>query len=241
MRNKQLDRTGLGLLASFLIGLGCARNAWAITLNFSGLDGSDLNFWGSQFTFSSVSANDPDQFYVASVDGPGSGDSLGLDGYIAPGGPFTIGTITIQGIHGVDQSAPVTGTGIVHITDNDGVDLTGSMQWENIENLGIGGILNLTGLVNVTSITYPSNFSSDPSIDLETLAAGGDASDVVTFQFSPGMDLQELVQFGDSTSYGGSITNNTLPEPTPIALAGLGAAGLMARRRPRLPKSRHRV
>jgi PEP-CTERM motif len=220
---------GLAFLFVSLFILSLAQNVRAITINFSNLAETDVDFSSSQFTFSNVSISDPYQFSVTSVDG-GVEDSVGLDGYVSPGGPFTIGAVTING---GTQTAPVSGTGILHITDADDVDLTGSLTWQNITTLGVGGILNLTGLVNLTSITYPSNLSSDPSIDLETLAAGGSASDVVTFQFVPAMTLSQLVSTGGSTSYSGSIENSesVVPEPASIALVGLGAVSLLARRR----------
>jgi hypothetical protein len=218
-------RFGLALLTSCVLALASSHRANAITINFSNLADTDISFASSQFTFSS---DDGYQFSITGVTG-GLGDSVNLEGYVNPGGPFTIGAVTING---TTESAPVTGTGILHITDADDVDLTGSLQWENIETQGIGGILNLTGLVNLTSITYPSNLSSDPSVDLETLANGGSASDIVTFQFVPAMPLTSLVTTGGSTSYSGSISNNSssVPEPTAIAILGLAGIGTMARR-----------
>src|SRR5271170_4086984 len=75
----------------------------AITLNFQGLDGTVISF-ATNSTFGFTSTNGY-QFSISSVLG-GAGDSVGLDGFVSPGGPFTIGPITISG--GL-QSASVTG------------------------------------------------------------------------------------------------------------------------------------
>src|ERR1035438_2819348 len=93
----------------------------AITLNFQGLDGTVINF-ATNSTFGFTSTNGY-QFSISSVLG-GVGDSVGLDGFLSPGGPFTIGSITIAG--GL-QSASVTGTSTLHITDKSTNDLTGTI------------------------------------------------------------------------------------------------------------------
>jgi PEP-CTERM motif len=221
----------VGIRPGFLFVVGClfalcaVRSAQAITLNFSNLDETDVAFSGGAFSFSSVSNSDPYQFDITSVSGGGDGDSVGDDGYVTPGGPFTIGAITISG---PEQTAPVTGTGVLHITDANNVDLTGSLMWDNITTYGVGGILNLTGVVNLTSITYGGT-----GVDLGTLANGGSASDVVTFQFVPAMTLTQLVASSASTSYSGSISNSStsVPEPASVSLLGLGALSLLSRRR----------
>src|SRR5665811_1252112 len=66
----------------------------AITLNFQALDGTVINF-ATNSTFGFTSTNGY-QFSISSVQG-GVGDSVGDNGYVSPGGPFTIGAITIVG------------------------------------------------------------------------------------------------------------------------------------------------
>ena len=115
--------------------------ARAITLNFGNLDGTVVNFAGnSTFNFTSTNGY---QFSISSVQG-GVGDSVGLDGFVSPGGPFTIGPITIT-TNGILQSANVTGAGVLHIVDTLGSNLVGNVQWLNITTVGVGGILDLTG------------------------------------------------------------------------------------------------
>ncbi|MGD0744883.1 MAG: hypothetical protein ABSA45_06980, partial [Verrucomicrobiota bacterium] len=168
-----LRRFGISCATALLFCFTLSFQAGAIVLNFADLPGTDISFGGGTFSFTSINGY---QFNITSVNA-GVGDSVGLKGYVSPGGPFTIGTITTIG---AEQTAPVTGTGTLHITDASSLDLTGSIQWDNITTFGVGGILDLTGTINLTGIVYPGSGS-----DLTALAAAGAAADVVTFQFVP--------------------------------------------------------
>ncbi len=181
----------------------------AITLNFQGLDGTVINF-ATNSTFGFTSTNGY-QFSISSVLG-GAGDSVGLDGFVSPGGPFTIGPITISG--GL-QSAAVTGAGTLHITDHQALDLTGTINWVSIATISVAGVLDLSGQVNLTGITYGGTNS-----DLQALANAGSGSDVVTFQFVPPQTLTQLTTTGGQTSYSGSI--NAIPEPGTLVLVAMG-------------------
>jgi hypothetical protein len=113
------------------------------------------------------------------------------------------------------ESAPVTGTGTLHITDNATIDLTGSIQWVSIATISVAGVLNLSGQVNLTGITYAGANS-----DLSALAAAASGSDVVTFQFVPAKTLTQLTTTGGQTSYSGGITS--VPEPGTWVLVAIG-------------------
>jgi len=195
-----------------------AQQAGAITLDFSNLVGTEVSFSGGGFSFTSTNGY---QFAITSVQG-GVGDSVGDKGYVNPGGPFTIGAISL--IPG-GQYAPVTGSGTLHITDSADTDLTGDIQWVDIETFGVSGVLNLNGVLNLTNITY-----TGASSDLNALAAAGSASDVVTFQFVPPENLMQLKTTGGQTSYSGSITA-TIPEPSTVTLVGMALLGVLAFRR----------
>jgi hypothetical protein len=191
--------------------LSLSFQAKAITLDFQSLDGTVVNFAGnSTFNFTSTNGY---QFSISSVIG-GVGDSVGLNGYVAPGGPFTIGGITTNG--GL-QSASVTGTSTLHITDKGTNDLTGTITWISIGTVNVLGVLDLNGQVNLSNIAYPVGTNND----LGALAAAGSGEDVVTFQFVPAKDLTTLATVGGFTSYSGSITSVPEPNTMVLALAGI--------------------
>ncbi len=208
-----LVRLGLVLVVSCASTLVQQARA-QLTLDFDDLPNALVNFSGGGFTFEN--ATNGYQFVIDGVQG-GVGDSVGLEGYVSPGGPFTIGAITIAG---PIQSAPVTGTGTLHITDASSTDLTGTIQWLDITTLGVGGILDLQGTVNLTGIAY-----SGSNNDLGALASAGSASDVVTFQFVPAETLTQLKNTGGVSSYSGTIV---VPEPGTVTLVGIGLMGLLA-------------
>jgi len=87
------------------------------------------------------------------------------------------------------------------------------------------GVFNAQVMVNVTGISYSG---SNP--DLQYLTAHQPGTMDLTFQFSPGMNLTMLSSGpgGYDTSYSGSIS---VPEPTMLALSGLGGLGLLYLRR----------
>lgn len=206
MKNCKLLLGALAAWAAFV------SSSHAIVLNFDALTGTEINFSGNS-TFSFTSTNGY-QFGITTVNG-GVGDSVGLDGYIAPGGPFSIGTITTNGN---EQQATVSGTGMLHITDGSSVDLTASVQWDNITTFFTSGTLDLDGTVNLTNIHYTGSNS-----DLQALMVGGMGSDVITFQFVPAESLSQLATTANETSYSGSIA---VPEPSSSVLI-LGGLALL--------------
>jgi hypothetical protein len=211
MRTVKCFRVLVGLVLLVACAFILVQQARAqITLNYANLPGTSVTFApGGAFSFSNNASGD--QFSITGVSG-GVGDSVGLDGFLFPGGPFTIGAITISG---PIQSAPVTGTATLNIVDGLGKDLTGTIKWDDITTIGTGGILNLFGTLNLTGITY-----SGSNKDLDALAATGSGADVLAFQFVPARTLTQLESTGGSTSYSGSIT--TVPEPGTVTLVSMG-------------------
>ena len=102
----------------------------------------------------------------------------------------------------------------------------------NISTVGVSGVLDLMGTINLTGLTYSGNNS-----DLMQLASAGDATDVVTFQFTPAETLWQLqAANGLSTSYSGSISTvseimNTVPEPSALTLIPAGGLAFFALKR----------
>jgi len=211
---RRLGSLGRGVL-TILVLLSLSFQAKAITLNFQNLLHTEIDFSGGAFSFTSTNGY---QFAISTVTN-GIGDSIGNLGYVSPGGPFTIGTITSNNVPfvGLIESAPVSGTGILHITDSSSNDLTGTIVWSNIVTVaGTGGAINLNGVVNLTGINYSGSGS-----DLGALAAAGSATDVITFQFTPPQQLDQLkASSGSFTSYSGSIF--AVPEPGTWVLVAMG-------------------
>src|ERR1700722_1632006 len=210
--------TGAAILAALAFSVASSN---AIILNFSDLPGAQIAFSSGSFYFTPTSAY---QFDITSVSN-GVGDSVGLDGYVNPGGPFVIGAITSTNITQVIppfgsisytlQSAAVTGSSTLIITDTNGLNLTGSVSWDNISSLsspfGSSGTLDLSGTINLTDIQY-----SGLNSDLGVLAAAGSAVDTVSFQFTSSESLSQLVSStGEATSYSGSISTQIVPVPEP--------------------------
>ena len=197
----------------------------AIVLDFDALANTDISFSGAgSFGFTSNSSGN--QFQITTVQ-QGTGAAIGLQGYITEVNPFEIGQITDSG---PIETAPVTGTATLYIVDQNGFDLTGTIQWTDISTLygTIGGV-NFAGAVNLSDIQY-----SGTNPDLLAMASAGSASDVLSFQFDSSMLLSELVDTPTSTSYSGSFSASdvtAVPEPAPSAvlLAGICFCGMLTR------------
>ena len=145
-----------------------------------------------------------------------SGTAIGLAGSIT--GTFGVGTIT----PGFLESANVTGTGTLTILDGL-TPLTANLDWLNINTVGVAGILNISGNVNLTSITYGGT-----DADLLALANAGSGIQTATFQFTSPQSLTDLFETSStvsSTSFSGSIS--AVPVPAAIWLFGSGLLGLV--------------
>jgi hypothetical protein len=141
----------------------------------------------------------------------------------------------VNSVNGDPNQFDITsGTGTLNIVDTESTPeaLTGTINWMNISTVGVSGVLDLMGTINLTGLTYSGNNS-----DLMQLASAGDATDVVTFQFTPAETLWQLqAANGLSTSYSGSISTvseimNTVPEPSALTLIPAGGLAFFALKR----------
>jgi hypothetical protein len=184
----------------------------AISLGIGAVPGSQLQFSaGSSFNFNNSASGGftGDQWWI--ING-GNGTSAGFFGWFR-GGPWTYGSITVQGDK---QSAPITGsTASTYLTiyDSSSQQLTADFNWGTISTQPSGNGLNGDLLINVSNVQYAGSNS-----DLRNLAAGGLATLVVSFTTSS--TLSDLSQGSvPPLAFSGSIT--AVPEPA--AFAGLAA------------------
>ena len=197
-------KIAIPLLNGFFLAFA-AQNSHAISLDFTSLIGAKIQFTGDTDTFQFVNNTSGNSFKINLSDGVG--DSLGLSGNIS--GTFTIGPISIDGL---DQSASVTSSSGARLTINDGATpFSGAIDWISIHTLGTGGDLNLTGLVNLTDITYLGTKS-------DLIALMGDsasASATVAFTFNPAKSLTDLTLDGtvSKTSFTGDLTSVSTSVP----------------------------
>ncbi len=201
-------------VASFIL-LGLAFGSYVAKANlmdYSSETNASINFDGqSHFSFAPTANN-----LTITLDGA----ATGLSGEVT--GLFTIGAITA---YPIGATAPVTGSGTFVVHDGLSYDLTGDLVWIDITQIGTGDSLNISGLLNMTNITYGG---SNPT--LRTLAAAHSATNVLSFQFTPAVSLSSLKTARHTTSFSGSIS---VPDGgTTIMLLGaaLAAVALLRRR-----------
>lgn len=219
----------MSVLAVVLLMTSLNANALNLILNFGPTDGSSIQFNGSQNSFQFNNGFNGYQWTITTETGGSS--AVGLNGSVL-NGPFNYGPITISGSGFTEsESATVLGPlGTLDINAGPLNDLTGTVNWINIATFyTVGGFLNAAVNVNLSNISYSG---SNP--DLQTLKANQPGILDVSFQFLPGETLTQLSTGTGpyTTSFSGSIIT-AVPEPTSIALAGLGGLTLLLFRRQR--------
>ncbi|MFZ0828696.1 MAG: PEP-CTERM sorting domain-containing protein [Verrucomicrobiia bacterium] len=220
---KPINKAIIGVVAALALSV-VSSQAQLISLNFSSSfpgSTSSIQFNGAAHTFQFNASNSGEQWQIGSETG-GTGSAINLFGGVF-NGPFSYGPITTAGaVQYATVAAPPYGA--LSINDGLGDYLTGNVDWLQVETtFSIGGI-NAALLVNVTGLAY-----SGANADLNSLvtdgASGGSMN--LSFQFSPAMTLTDLSTGTGpyTTSYSGSISAGSVPEPSSVAfiLMGMGA------------------
>lgn len=202
-----------------------------MTLSFSNATNANIQFLGSgtgaTINFNSNSSGQGFQITGSTSE---SESSVGLFGTL--GGSFSYTTAQIV-TTGSMQTAPVTSSGgTLTINDGNGQTLSGAIEMVSVTTIGAAGVLNLDAAINLTDVTY-----SGTNQDLTQLrneaddSAGGTVT--ISFQFVPAQTLTSLAAAGadNTSSYSGSIETvgslEAVPEPSSLAVAGMGALGLI--------------
>ena len=195
-----------------------AAPAIGAQLDFSNEVGAAISFDGSgNFSFTPNSTVG----YSLNITGPSSSSALYYEGNID--GTFAIGSVSspFPGI----STASVSGAGQFII--DDGFDFfTADLVWLNIVQFGTSNSLNVLGQANLSNVQY---FGADT--DLELLASYPNLATSLTFQFVPGVSLNDLITGFYETSFSGSIAS--VPEAGALLLFGTGLIGLVGYRRVR--------
>ena len=182
-----------------------------VVLSYSSDPDSLISFTSSGFSFvNTVTPGNP-TFTVTSASGSSAiGDSVGDLGSIT-GGPFVITSIS-------GNQGTVTGSGTLTIADGTGHNLTGSVSWSTIGQIGTGNILNLNGAINLRSIAYTGT-----KVDLKALANVTAGIQTVSFSFAGSMPSLAQLQAGPITdAFAGQISSTSpVPEPSTVIAGAL--------------------
>jgi hypothetical protein len=156
-------------------------------------------------------------FIINQSDAP---SMIGIQGNI--NGTFTVGTISSLGSL---QTAPVSGTGTFSLTDSSGYVLSADLVWDEIFTYGGSGGLNPSNSLNLTNWTYAG---ADPVF--MAIVNGTERNETLSFQFSPGKSLTQLMGTGayNQATYSGAFS--MLPEPGTLLMLLAGSAVLRLRR-----------
>src|SRR5262245_53258687 len=154
--------------ATFAVASGFAllpQEAKAIQFDISSIPGSEIIFSGTG-GFADITFSGGDNFQIDGVVG-GTGSATGYVGSFS--GTWTMGPVTTVTLVPLVETAPVSGTGTLKISD--GVnDLTATVAWVEASSLKTVISIATIGVTgNVTGVSYAG---SDP--DLLAFAAGLD-------------------------------------------------------------------
>lgn len=216
----------------------CAGVRADITLNIASAAGSDIAFTGygsgASFAFNN---NGSGQGFEVTGSSSGSGPSTAVGLYGTIGGTYSYTTTGISPDGGGGQYTTVTSSGgTLTITDANGVTLTGSVSAVDLDTNGTDGSLDVSGSINLTNLSYSG--SNQDLVQLLSDASANGGTVLIGFSFNQPTSLTQLAAAGASntTSYNGMISASSsgvsalgvAPEPSSVAIAGLGSLGLIA-------------
>jgi hypothetical protein len=192
--NNNTNKVAMGLVMGLT--LTCASSVLANNeFDYASVTGADINFTGGgNFDFT------PSPSFQITDSSLGT-SANGFTGSMA--GTWTMGTI--NNISPGIQEAAITGSGTFTIVGGGGT-LTGTLVWDDIEQIGTGSTANYLASVNLTAMTYTG---TNP--ELVTLAGQTSVIDTLNFTFVPAESLTALAAGGLSTSFSGSINGTTPP------------------------------
>jgi hypothetical protein len=189
-------------------------------LDFASTPGAHLSFSGHNGTFTFTPDSHGHEFQIQNVSG-GTGSALGLYGTIS--GTFTIGNV-------VNNEAPVTGNGVLTISDGFSHNLTANVTFLAIDKMGSLGELNPNQMVDLTNVHYTGT-----NQDLLNLVHSQNPD--VTLDFFSSQTLAQLKsgEHAVNTGFAGAI-DPALPEPGTMtiflgAMTLIGGFRLASRRR----------
>ena len=223
----------VALMAILGFGPGFGRAAQAgLVLDVASVPGANIEFKGSGTGASFGFHNKSGQDFVV-TDSTGVGDSVGLHGTL--GGTYSYTTASIVTSGSVQTAQVLTSGGTLSITDGLKA-LTGTIAGIDVTTVGSGGLVNLNETVNLSSVSYAGTNADLKQLRDEAALGGGIVT--LSFQFIP---AETLTQFAANaadfkTSYSGTIA--TVPEPSGLVLAGIGALACLGcglRRRSKSP------
>ena len=205
-------------LALAVAAMGFVNSAKALEIDYASAPGGLIDFPGDS-TFHFTPGDNGSNLQII------NGSASGFFGEVS--GTFTISNIQVI-VPGLVETGDVSGTGAFVIHDNMGHDLTATVVWNSIAQVGAGNALNFHGDVNLTNIMY-----SGTNTDLVTLANAHSAVNVLSFQFTMAVPLTVLANHPApdiTNSFSGTIA--TVPDGgTTVALLGVALLGIGGLRR----------
>jgi len=207
-----------------IIAVGSARAD--IELDFSAPVGATVHVKGSgssaTINFNTINVGGlPTDIQITNVIG-GVGTSAGFYGVLS--GTYSYSAVTTVG---PTQTAVLsTVGGHLLIRDSSNVGLNATVAGVDISTTGTGTTMNVSGTINLSAVSYAGTDADLIQLKNEAAINGGVL--VVTFQWRTSTSLTDMEKrtFDKTNSFSGLVATS-VPEPSALAIAGLGALGMV--------------